>query len=156
MVPDAITLTLEDEDATRRLGQRMAGVLAPGDSVLLSGGIGAGKTSLARAIIRALTRPDEDVPSPTFTLVQTYATPIGEVWHADLYRLSGPGDVGETGLADALGNAICLIEWPDRLGFLAPDDALTVDLALSGEGRLARLSASGKSWAARMPRLEEP
>ena len=107
--------------ATAALAQMVAQLLRPGDSVLLQGQLGAGKSHFARAVIRALLGPDgqnTDIPSPSFTLVQSYDTPLAEVWHADLYRLSDPYEVIELGLDLAMEQAICLIEWPDRI---APD-----------------------------------
>ncbi|VDC23242.1 tRNA (adenosine(37)-N6)-threonylcarbamoyltransferase complex ATPase subunit type 1 TsaE [Pseudogemmobacter humi] len=132
---------LPDEEAGRRFGARLGLCLRPGMTVLLQGPVGAGKSHLARAAIRALAGEAVDVPSPTFTLVQTYETPQGEVWHADLYRLGDAGEVAELGLADAMGRDILLIEWPDRLGDYTPTDAITVTLAYEGEGR--RLAISG-------------
>lgn len=107
--------------------------MRPGDAILLEGDLGAGKSHLARSLIRARTGDAAlDVPSPTFTLVQTYDAGEVEIWHADLYRLSGPWEVDETGLFDAFETAICLVEWPDRLGADAPDGALTLSLHISG------------------------
>lgn len=155
MPSDAPVLSLDlprDED-TVRLGRWLAGLLAPGDTLLLSGPVGAGKTHLARALIRAATGSDQDVPSPSFTLVQTYDAPDkgrgAEIWHADLYRLSQPDEVIELGLDEAFGRAICLVEWPDRLGPLTPDGALRLALSLRGEGRQADLSG-GPAWADRL------
>ena len=102
---------------------------------MLHGPIGAGKTHFARALIQSRLAEPEDVPSPTFTLVQTYETPEVEIWHADLYRISDPDDVVELGLADAFEDQICLVEWPDRLGPLAPENALSIDIT-SGENDL--------------------
>jgi tRNA threonylcarbamoyladenosine biosynthesis protein TsaE len=138
--PDVVTFSLPDPAATDRLGAWLAGHLRAGDCVLLSGPIGAGKSHLARALIRARLGRFEDVPSPTFTLVQTYQADV-EIWHADLYRLSHPDEVLELGLEEAFAHAICLIEWPDRLGKLAPRTALSVTLLASGEGRLAQISS---------------
>src|SRR6056297_3692445 len=137
--------------ATEALGTRLAALLRAGDTVLLSGPIGAGKSHLARAILQARMRregaPVEDVPSPTYTLVQPYALPGGEVWHADLYRLSGPEEAVELGLDTAFGTVLCLVEWPDRLGDLAPAEALRIALAPEGEGRRATLCARDPRWA---------
>jgi tRNA threonylcarbamoyl adenosine modification protein YjeE len=154
-----VVLALPDEAATGRLGAWLAPRLGPGDAVLLSGGLGAGKTHLARSVIQARLASagrHEDVPSPSFTLVQTYDTPGAEVWHADLYRLGDPAEVAELGLDDAFLSAVCLVEWPDRLGRAAPADALSVLLAPGpgGEGRAARLSG-GPRWAERLAALEE-
>lgn len=137
--PPVPTLTLPDDAATDRLGVALARLLRQGDTLLLAGPIGAGKTHLARALIRARAGAGIDVPSPSFTLIQTYDTPEGPICHADLYRLTGPDDVIELGLLDAFGSALCLVEWPDRLGDLAPPEAMTLTLSTQGEGRLARL-----------------
>ena len=138
--PAKQTLFLADEDATAALGERLAGLLHAGDTVLLEGPIGAGKSHLARALIRALLGRMEDVPSPSFTLVQTYDADGVEIWHADLYRLSHPDEVLELGLEDAFATAICLVEWPERLGSHLPPDALHLRLAAQGDGRMAHLS----------------
>lgn len=143
----ALTLALPDEAATAALGRALAGLLRPGDTVLLSGPVGAGKTHLARAVIREATG-EQDIPSPTFTLVQTYDSPASDLWHADLYRLSHPDQVLELGLADAMEQAIVLVEWPDRLGDLAPADALRISLHVSGEGREASISGGRPGLAA--------
>lgn len=143
-------LALPDQIATERLAARFAPLLRPGDTLLLSGPIGAGKTTFARALIRAATGdPAEDVPSPTFTLVQTYPVPQGEIWHADLYRLTHPGEALELGLDEAFDRAICLVEWPDRLGDLAPAGALDITLAAGPDGHSARI-AGGGDWPARL------
>ena len=128
-------LFLPDEDATTRLAAEFARRVGPGDTLLLSGPIGAGKTHFARALIRSLAGAGIDVPSPSFTLIQTYDSPIGEIWHADLYRLSHPDEVIELGLDAAFATAISLVEWPDRLGDLAPPHALHLTFAAEGEGR---------------------
>ena len=112
---------LPTEAETADLAARLAACLAPGDAILLSGPVGAGKSAFARALIRArLGDPGAEVPSPTFTLVQTYGEGESALWHADLYRLSHPDEVAELGLLAALEEAICLVEWPVRLGPLAP------------------------------------
>ena len=153
---EARRLTLPSPDATAAFAARLAAVARPGDVILLGGDIGAGKTHFARAFIRSLQTVPEDVPSPTFTLVQTYDTARGEVWHADLYRLSGPDEVIELGLDAAMDSAICLIEWPDRLGPDAPKTALRLDLSpVSDTARLAVLDWSGGDWAARLTAIAE-
>lgn len=114
---------------TARLAELLGQELGAGDCVLLSGGIGAGKSHFARSLILSRLAEAEDVPSPTFTLVQTYDLPDAELWHADLYRLGAPDQIIELGLLDAFRSAICLVEWPDRLGSLAPEDALSIELA---------------------------
>ncbi|NNE52051.1 MAG: tRNA (adenosine(37)-N6)-threonylcarbamoyltransferase complex ATPase subunit type 1 TsaE [Sulfitobacter sp.] len=111
-------------DETARHAALLGTNLRDGDTLLLSGEVGAGKTHFARSLIQSLMAQPEDVPSPTFTLVQTYETKVGEVWHADLYRLTSTLEIEELGLTEAFDSAICLVEWPDRLGPLAPDDAL--------------------------------
>lgn len=131
---------LPDEAATTRLGEWLGPLLRPGDVMLLDGGLGAGKTHLARALIRTRLAQAEDIPSPTFTLVQTYEGDTTEIWHADLYRLSHPDEVVELGLEAAFEQAICLVEWPDRLGSLTPGNALRLTLTPEGEGRRASFS----------------
>lgn len=145
-------LFLSSPEQTGALASRLGAALSPGDTLLLSGGIGAGKTHFARALIQSLQDAPEDVPSPTFTLVQVYDTSAGELWHADLYRLSHADEVIELGLLDAFETAICLIEWPDRLGDLAPPDALSLSFALGadeGERQLT-LTWQDARWDARL------
>lgn len=134
------SVELPDADATTRLGEAFAQVLVPGSVLLLSGPIGAGKTHFARSVIRALLGPETEVPSPTFTLVQTYEHTGCDIWHADLYRLSTPDEVIELGLEAAFTDAICLVEWPDRLGELTPDHALRLEFAYDGDGRRVTFS----------------
>ena len=131
---------LPDEAATDRLGEDIAAALRPGDVVALEGDLGAGKTTLARAIIRAIAAdPQLDVPSPTFTLVQSYDLRI-PVHHFDLYRLSGADELEELGLSEALADGAALVEWPERAPGLA-DRAIHVCLSERGEGREARIFA---------------
>ena len=132
-----LSLDLPDADATEALGRRLAVLARPGDAILLDGPIGAGKSCLARAFIRARLGRAEEVPSPTFTLVQVYEAEGGEIWHADLYRLTHPDEVWELGLDEAFQTSICLVEWPDRLGAHVPTDALRIRLEVAGEGRRA-------------------
>lgn len=115
-------------DHTCRLAQALAGRLSAGDVILLQGDVGAGKTHFARCLIQAALDTPEDVPSPTYTLVQTYPARPCDIWHADLYRLGDVHEIEELGLTQAFGDAICLVEWPDRLAELAPANALTVHL----------------------------
>jgi len=152
MQPVHPPVPLPDPDATAALGRALAGRLGAGDAVLLQGGLGAGKTHLARALIQSLLLVPEDVPSPSFTLVQTYAGPGFEIWHADLYRLSGAGDLDELGLDQAMTQALVLIEWPDRLAS-PPPGALHLALTDAGEGRLACLSSDQPGWTDRLAGL---
>ena len=132
--------SLPDESATERLGANLAARLRPRDVVALQGGLGAGKTTLARAILHAASGdPSLVVPSPTFTLVEVYDTPRGVFWHFDLYRLEAPDQVFELGWEEARADGIALIEWPERLGSLLPKRRLTITLAIEGEGRRAEL-----------------
>ena len=136
---------------TKALALRIRENLQNGDIVLLKGEIGAGKSHFARSLIQAAMDKVEDVPSPTFTLVQTYDTLVGSIWHADLYRLSDQSEVFELGLIDAFGNDIVLIEWPDRLGHLEPKDALTIELViLENDKREVIFSTSSCVWEARL------
>lgn len=126
-------IALSSLDETRALGMRIAARLQAGDVVFLTGGLGAGKTTLARAVIEALTGVS-DAPSPTYTIVQTYETETGTpLWHADLYRIEDEAELEELGLEDAFEDAICLIEWPDRLGDWCPQTRLEIDLSMGGQ-----------------------
>jgi tRNA threonylcarbamoyl adenosine modification protein YjeE len=130
---------LPDLAATGALGSAIAEGLTMGDAVALWGDLGAGKTTLARAILRAL-GVEEDVPSPTFTLVQTYDTPRLTVSHFDLYRLKGPRELEELGFDSALEDGAVLVEWPERAPEALPADTLHVRLGLSDKGRMARMT----------------
>ena len=110
---------MHSPSATESFARVVAEFATAGDNLLLQGQIGTGKTVFARALIKAKLGEfglDEEVPSPTYNLVQTYAAGGLEIWHADLYRISDPGEAAELGLDDALENALCIIEWPERLG----------------------------------------
>jgi tRNA threonylcarbamoyl adenosine modification protein YjeE len=153
----SFTVLLPNEPATRRLAIDIASILKPGDLVTLSGDLGAGKTAFVRALIRHLAADDAlDVPSPTFTLVQTYALPRFTVVHADLYRVGHPGELAELGVDDDAGNSVVLLEWPDRAGDVLPPDRLDIALTLVSQGgpnqRHTELTGYG-SFAARLERL---
>jgi tRNA threonylcarbamoyladenosine biosynthesis protein TsaE len=150
----ALPVALPDLAATHRLAARLAAVLRPGDVVGLAGALGAGKTEFARAAIGALGGPAE-VPSPTFTLVQTYELGDLTLWHFDLYRLAAPEEALELDIEDAFAEGISLIEWPERLGALMAADWLELRL-LPGDGpeaRCAELVAHG-NWAERLGEIE--
>ena len=136
---------LPDEAATERLGAALARRLRPRDVVTLQGGLGVGKTTLARAILRAATGdPALIVPSPTFTLVEIYDTPAGVFWHFDLYRLEEPEQVFELGWEEARADGTALVEWAERLGALLPRERLTVTLVMEGDGRRADLQGEAR------------
>ena len=142
-------IALKDRAATECMGTQIAAVLQRGDVVALSGDLGAGKTTLARAMLRAL-GVSEDVPSPTFTLVQRYETPQLSVDHFDLYRVEGEPEIDQLGLEDALSIGAVLIEWPDRAGSRLPPNTLQIDLEITGEqSRRATLSGP-MEWASRL------
>lgn len=130
------------------LGARLSTRLRVGDFVALEGPLGAGKTTFARGLIRALTSQGEEVPSPTFTLVQTYETDALTVSHFDLYRLERADEAEEIGLWEALDDGAALVEWPERLGSTLPRDRLTVEIAPSPGGRVVRLVPHG-AWRTR-------
>jgi tRNA threonylcarbamoyladenosine biosynthesis protein TsaE len=139
-MPVPLIVSLPDLAATEALAGRLASVARAGDCILLEGPLGAGKTALARAFLRAAANdPAMEVPSPSFTLVQIYDTKIGPVFHYDLWRLDGPNSLTELDWEDAL-DGVVLVEWPDRLGSLRPEGALTITLRLEdGEAREATL-----------------
>lgn len=146
--PVSFDIALDDEAATRALAAALAAALKPGDLVTLSGDLGAGKTTFARALIRHIAGNDAiEVPSPTFTLMQTYELPRFPLVHADLYRLSGPAELSELGVDDVAENSVVLLEWPDRAGnVLSPDRfdiALTLVQAKGPAFRNARLTGHG-------------
>lgn len=139
------SLPLPDEAATERLGATLAACLRPRDVVALVGGLGAGKTTLARAVLRAASgQPALVVPSPTFTLVEVYDTPKGAFWHFDLYRLEQPEQVFELGWEEARTDGIALVEWAERLGPLLPPERLRVTLSIEGDGRRATLEGEAR------------
>ncbi len=149
--PVEIALDLPDLAATEALAARLAPMLRPGDAVLLNGPLGAGKSALARALLRAANGdPALEVPSPTFTLVQSYDLPAGPAHHFDLYRLSGPEGLAELGWEEAR-EGIVLVEWPERLGMLAPPDALRIHLTPGAAEEARHVVLRG--WDARLEGL---
>ena len=148
-----VTIELPDENATAALAARIAALARPGDVIALEGELGAGKTSFARAFIRAR-GGTEEVPSPTFTLVQIYELADGAIWHFDCYRLREPEEAWELGIEDAFLDGISLIEWPTRLGPLLPKRRLDIALlpGASPDARRAKIDA-GPDWAERIARL---
>ena len=168
---DPLTVDLPDEAATAALARDLAARARPGDVIALAGDLGSGKTSFARAFINALPRPGtgapagaaEEVPSPTFTLVQIYDRDPAPVWHLDLYRLERPEDAYELGLEEALGGAILLIEWPERLGPLLPrgrpggepGGRLDLHFAFAQDPGARRVElAGGGDWPGRLENLD--
>ena len=144
------TVDLGDERATAALAAQLAALARPGDVIALSGDLGAGKTSFARAFIEARGGA-ESVPSPTFTLVQTYDLPGGAIWHFDLYRLRAAEEAWELGIEEAFETGISLIEWPERLGALLPARRLEIALDFgAGPGSRRAILDSGGDWAARL------
>lgn len=142
MEPQRLTFALPDPAATNALGRGLAATLRPGDIVALEGGLGAGKTALARSTIRTLVGdPELEVPSPSFALVQPYEAGERQILHVDLYRLADAREIDELGILDADG-AILLVEWPERAPDLAARATLSIrlDLDSSGDGRIAKLS----------------
>ena len=141
-------LALADEAATGRLGAAISAGLRSGEAVCLEGPLGAGKSTLARALVRALTTPQEDVPSPTFTLVQFYEGAGLSVAHFDLYRLTSAEEAYEIGLDEALEDGAAIIEWPERLEGRLPPDRLDIEISIDGDMRRARLTPHG-DWKGR-------
>ncbi|MGE0747658.1 MAG: tRNA (adenosine(37)-N6)-threonylcarbamoyltransferase complex ATPase subunit type 1 TsaE [Rhodospirillales bacterium] len=146
---------LGDEAATARLAAVIAGLARPGDVIALHGDLGAGKTAFARGFIAACAAvdgaPEEEVPSPTFTLVQTYPFRRFVVHHFDLYRIDRPEDARELGLEEAMAGGVALIEWPERLGPLLPADRLDVTLTFVADDGARHLTLSGTDdWMRRL------
>ena len=143
-------------DQTAELAINIGKVLRAGDCLLLVGSVGAGKSLFARALIQSLQETPEDVPSPTFTIIQTYDTKLGDLWHCDLYRVSSPHEVIELGLDDAMATAVTLIEWPENLADLTPPDALTIRINdLGGDVRKLSFESTDADWAAYLEKAFE-
>lgn len=146
-----IVIDLPDEAATAALAARISSLAEPGDVIGLKGDLGAGKTTFARAFICARSNCAQEVPSPTFTLVQIYQHDPTDIWHFDLYRLHSPEEAWELGIEEAFAAAISLIEWPERLGPMLPERRLEITLAF-GDGpgaRQARIDP-GTAWRERL------
>lgn len=144
-----LTLSLADESATATLAAALAPLAAAGDVIALWGDLGTGKTAFARAFIRALCGAEEEVPSPTFTLVQCYDTPSATLWHFDLYRLERPEDALELGIEEAFADGISLIEWPGRLAGLLPAARLDITLSRGSSPTARTVSLEGTGgWVA--------
>ncbi|WP_345935646.1 tRNA (adenosine(37)-N6)-threonylcarbamoyltransferase complex ATPase subunit type 1 TsaE [Tistrella bauzanensis] len=145
-------MRLAREAETMAFARRLAPVLRDGGMVLLDGDLGAGKTAFARALIRSLAGADIEVPSPTFTLVQSYALDGVEVTHADLYRIDDPDEIDELGLEDAAAGGLVLVEWPERAGGRLDRGALRLRFAIADDGaRLVTIDAPA-DWTARLGR----
>lgn len=146
---------LADATETDAFAAELADILSAGDCVLLSGELGAGKSHLARAVIQTLQSrfgQPEDVPSPTYTIVQTYAAGDLSILHADLYRIADASELDELGIEEAFETSLCLIEWPDRIEAFPPG-ALDVHLSSEGDGRRVRLRGDAAVWTPRLTAL---
>ena len=145
---------LPDETATAALAARISALAASADVIALKGDLGTGKTTFARAFIRARGARDEEVPSPTFTLVQVYELVPTAIWHFDLYRLQSSEEAWELGIEDAFSGGISLIEWPERLGPLLPERRIEITLAFHDrpDARQALLDP-GTGWQARLTQM---
>ncbi|MGC1505505.1 MAG: tRNA (adenosine(37)-N6)-threonylcarbamoyltransferase complex ATPase subunit type 1 TsaE [Sulfitobacter sp.] len=154
MSAENFTTLSTSAEQTAGFAALLAPVLSAGDVILLQGHVGAGKTHFARALIQSVLGMAEDVPSPTFTLVQTYPAHDCDIWHADLYRLTSVQEVEELGLVDAFENDICLVEWPDRLGPLAPEHALTltIEAGPSDDARVITANWTDAKWGDKINR----
>ena len=148
--------TTLNQAGTESLARTLATIAKPRDVILLYGDLGMGKTVFSRAFVQSLTSPDEDVPSPTFTLVQLYDTGKGTVWHFDLYRLKQPDEVYELGFEEALSDGISLIEWPERAEGLYPRNRLEIRITAgeSPDERRVALIPRGDDWNKRLENLQ--
>ena len=143
--------TLQD---TQQFAHKLAPMLQPKDIILLRGDLGVGKTTLTRNIINEIGLQKEEVPSPTFTLLQTYDTKCGPLYHFDFYRIRKPEEIYELGIEDAYAEGITIIEWGEKMGYLEPvKRALLISMTMNGEERTFTLQASHPSWLDRMARL---
>jgi tRNA threonylcarbamoyladenosine biosynthesis protein TsaE len=151
-----LRLRVEDEKGTARIAERLARVARRGDMIGLRGGLGSGKTTFARAFIRALTTPEEEVPSPTFTLVQRYETDTHAVFHFDLYRLESSDEVWELGIEEAFAEGVSLVEWPEWLGVFRPAGWCEIDFDLGCAPTARAITIRcGDSWRERLAEASE-
>lgn len=144
-----LELYLADESRTRALGRAVAQLCQAGDVIALHGGLGAGKTTFARGFVRALTGAETDVPSPTYTLLQTYDGPSFPIFHFDLYRLEAPSDLTELGWEETM-DGVLLAEWPERAGDRLPAHRLDLTLTPDESGRMAALEPRSEDWQTRL------
>ena len=147
--------TIVNQAGMESLARKLAALAKPRDVILLYGDLGMGKTVFSRAFVQALTSPDEDVPSPTFTLVQLYDTDKGTIWHFDLYRLKQPDEVYELGFEEALSDGISLIEWPERAERLFPRNRLEIQITAGDapDTRRVTLIPHGDGWNKKLENL---
>lgn len=140
---------------TEKIAKEIAKIAKIGDVIALHGDLGVGKSVFSREFIRALTTEDEEVPSPTFTLVQTYEADVGELYHFDMYRLETPDDCLELGIEEAFADGVCLIEWPSKMGTYLPWDCLNIEIS-NGECETARILefSSQGPWMDRLKELD--
>ncbi len=153
-MPKPRRLTLDGEEATAELAAEIASLAEDGDVIALSGELGTGKTTFARAFLREW-GVQQEIPSPTFTLVQTYELEAGTIWHFDLYRLENPDDALELDIEDAFTEGISLIEWPEKLGAYLPWERLDLRFAIGEREDVRRVEIEGTDeWADRLKELE--
>ena len=149
-----IIFDLPDETATAALAARISALARPADIIALTGDLGTGKTSFARAFIRTLGNREEEVPSPTFTLVQVYEFEPAAIWHFDLYRLRFGEEAWELGIEEAFSAGISLIEWPERLGSLLPARRLQITFSFGDKPEARQVSLDpGAEWRARLTEI---
>jgi tRNA threonylcarbamoyl adenosine modification protein YjeE len=150
-----VQFTLEDEAATANLANSFKDIVRAGDIIALYGDLGAGKTTFCKALIRSLLNdPTHEVPSPTFTLVQTYDGPTFPIWHFDMYRLEDPSEVEELGFEETV-DGLALIEWPEKMGDALPPYRLDVRISFDTHNRKLTLTPHGDDWSARLDVLNK-
>ncbi len=150
---EPVVFVAENVAQTKAFGAKLATILTKGDVVFLLGDLGAGKTSFAGGCIGALGPDESEITSPTYNLVHVYDGDTFAIWHADLYRLDRADQLMELGLDDAFAGALSLIEWPDRMGNMAPDSRLDILFEILPNGRKITLRPSDASWRKRLDAL---